>query len=680
MIDERTTPTGHPRRFQIGTNETTAAVANRVHTLFAQACREDTTIFPTDVRINLTDTKITEVVRTLQEISFTRTDLDSVGRAFEQFFGAVFRGELGQYFTMRQLARFTVGMLEVDQDDYVLDPTAGSGGFLLEALLQTWHRIDREFTGQPPEGIQRRKIDFALHNVFGIEVHETLARICKINLLLHHDGHTNIEANRSCLDSVFTNPRLNPPSERFSLIVGNPPFGDDVEEGDEDKLGSNLLENFHVAEGRAKVDSEQVIVERSISLLEPGGRFGLVVPDGLLNNQGEQSNCPRTRRLLATSGRIEAIVSLPDYAFRKSGAQNKTSILFFKKFTRIEKRAFDRVYEESLETQENECHAILDAVTIAELNYPVFLAEANWVGYTPSGVPTARNDLYRAGENDGLSENQDETILGEWRRFRVNQAAYEGRTQPDCMSIAFDSLWSAHESNRLDPKYYLFQREAARPVPPGWVKAPISAVMRRRTNSVEPEREPDRMFKVMTISQTGEIRLREAGKGRNPPEWLGTYFEDIPATWYSARVGDVVYSSIDLWKGCISVVPENFEGGLVTKEFPIYEVTDGRLDAEFLRCLLRSRYYQRAFRAITTGHSNRRRTQTNDFEVLEIAFPEDVNQQRRLIDGIQRARETQRVAIDTLRQEMVDFSNVIDGRGAEELPEVEGTIEEGPES
>lgn len=472
---------------------------------------------------------------------------------------------------------------------------------------------------------------------------------------------------------------LNPPRERFSLIVGNPPFGDDVEEGDEDKLGANHLANFEIAEGRRKVDSEQVIVERSIQFLEPGGRFGLVVPDGLLNNQGEQSNCPRTRRMLATSGHIEAIVSLPDYAFRKSGAQNKTSILFFKKFTQIEKRAFDRAYHEAQEAGRAESEAIREAIVQADLDYKVFLAEANWVGYTPTGVPTTRNELYRSGQNDGLADDQGETILGEWRRFRANPDEYEGRTQPDCMSISFSTLWSTHESNRLDPKYYLFKLEASRELPQGWVKAPISDVMRRRANPVEPEHEPERRFKVMTISQTGEIRLREAGKGNNPPEWLGTYFEGMPAAWYGARTGDVVYSSIDLWKGCIAVVPEDFDGGLVTKEFPIYEVTDRRLDAEFLQCLLRSRYYQRAFRAITTGHSNRRRTQTNDFEVLEIAFPEDVTEQRRLIDGIQRARENQRLAVDMLRQEMIEFSNVIDGRGTEELPEVEGAIEEEPD-
>ena len=87
-----------------------------------------------------------------------------------------------------------------------------------------------------------------------------------------------------------------------------------------------------------KINSEQIVVERSIALLEPGGRFGLVVPDGLLNNQGDRFRLPRTRTLIASSGRILAIISLPDHAFRKSGAQNKTSILFFQKFTRADQR------------------------------------------------------------------------------------------------------------------------------------------------------------------------------------------------------------------------------------------------------------------------------------------------------------------------------------------------------
>ncbi len=124
-------------------------------------------------------------------------------------------------------------------------------------------------------------------------------------------------------------------------MVGNPPFGDEVKENDEDHLGTNQLANFEVANGPITIDSEQVIVERCIQFPESGGRLGLVLPDGLFNNQGGQSNCPQTRVLLAKRGKIEAIVSLPDHAFRKSGAQNKTSILFFRKFTTAGQRAFD---------------------------------------------------------------------------------------------------------------------------------------------------------------------------------------------------------------------------------------------------------------------------------------------------------------------------------------------------
>ena len=287
VIDEKHTPTGKPRRFQVGTNETTATVANRIHALFASAVRLDPTIFPDGIRIDLPDRKIFDVVSVLQGISFSGTEVDNVGIAVENFFGSVFRGELGQYFTMRQLARFIVAMLDMDHRDFVLDPACGSGGFLLEALLQVWHRIDIEFHGQSAAHVEKIKTEFALQNVYGIEIHETLARICKINLLLHHDGHTNIEGDRSCLDVNFAHARLEGTRGRFDRVVGNPPFGDEVEEGDEDHLGANHLDNFEVARGRRAISSEHVILERAISFLEPEGYLGLVVPDGLLNNSGE---------------------------------------------------------------------------------------------------------------------------------------------------------------------------------------------------------------------------------------------------------------------------------------------------------------------------------------------------------------------------------------------------------
>lgn len=675
VIDERYTKSGEPRRFQVGAKETTATIANRIHKLFAEAKDRDPAIFPPETRIRLNDRKIFDIVQVLQDISLLQTDVDSIGIAFENFFGSVFRGELGQYFTMRPLCRFIVAALNTTDDDYILDPTAGSGGFLLEALLQVWHQIDRDYAGQPITALERVKNDFALQKVYGIEIHDTLARICKINLLLHHDGHTNIEGDKSCLDAVFSRPRLNPPQGRFTKIVGNPPFGDEVAEGDEDLLGQNTLDTFEICTDREKVPSEHVVIERCVQLLEDGGRFGLVLPDGVFNNQGEISNCPRTRRYLVKNGFIEAIVSLPDYAFRKSGAQNKTSVLFFRKFREAERQRFNRSLKTALATGVSEDKAISSALRATP--HRAFLAEANWIGYTATGTHTEKNELYRGGKGGHLDAEQSGTILGEFRRFQRNPQDYPGRNMPDCMALEMSELWDAHASHRLDPKYHLFKREERDTTPEGWVRSQLSDVMIRRENVVFPETLPDTEVKVMTLSQTGDIRPREAGKGRNPPEWLGMYFEDGPSTWYAARTNDVVFSSIDLWKGCVSVVPEQFDGALVTKEFPIYQVTDDRLDPQFLSCLLRSRYYQRAFRAITTGHSNRRRTQVHDFEALEICFPPDKAAQKNLIQGVIAARLSQQQAVAHMKEEMSKFSDLIDGRGDEELPEVDdGPVDE----
>lgn len=656
--DERTTPNDAPRKFQVGSNETSAVVATRVHELFEQACENDRTIFPDGIRIDLSDSKIKEIVNVLQGVSITDASADSIGAAFERFFGSVFRGELGQYFTMRQLARFTVAMLDIKHTDYVIDPTSGSGGFLLEVLLQIWHSLDIQYAGR--RELERYKNDFALYKVFGIEIHEILARICKINLLLHHDGHTNIEGDRSCLDITYTLPRLSPYTERFSRVVGNPPFGDEVAEGDDDLLGDNTLEEFDVAEGRTKVPSEHAIVERAVDMLEPNGKFGLILPDGFFNNHGELSNCPKVRRYLAKNGQIEAIVSLPDYAFRKSGAQNKTSILFFRKYTQEEKVRFERVYDEQIELGKSESESI--AVALEAVRYDVFLAEANFVGYTTTGVLSEKNDLYKEINEGRLSDNQSQTILGEYQKFSQDPHSYSSTDTPDCMKIDIIEMWQSHESHRMDPKYFLFKKEEKSHVPDGWIRLPISNVMRKRENIVRPELEPDKAVVVMTLSQTGEIRPREAGKGNTPPEWLGMYFEDSSSTWFSARSGDVVFSGIDLWKGCISVVPDEFDGALVTKEFPIYEVTDDRIDPDFLSCLLRSRYYQRAFRAITTGHSNRRRTQVVDFERLEICFPSSKEQQRKLITEIMTARDSIKSVSQQLKFELKEFDYVIDGR------------------
>jgi len=198
----------------------------------------------------------------------------------------------------------------------------------------------------------------------------------------------------------------------------------------------------------------------------------------------------------------------------------------------------------------------------------------------------------------------------------------------------------------------------------------ICDIMKRREQLVQPKLKPEEGVTLLTVAQTGELRARQAGKGETPPEWRGMYFKDMPTKWYATHEGDVVFSRIDLWKGCISVVPREFHGALVSSEFPVYKFIDDRLDPELLSTLLRSRYYRRAFRAITTGHSNRRRTQIEDFEQLEICCPEDKEEQQKLVADVLDARKELRHAEQRLRQAILGFSNVIDNRGAEEHEDV----------
>lgn len=639
--DERHTPNNEPRHFQISPVETPVQAASRIRERFREARRGDPTIF-TDDRINLPDEKIVEVVEIIQDIGFTLCNIDALGTAFEHFFSAIFRGELGQYFTRRELARFICGVLQIRDTDFVLDPTAGSGGFLLESLIQVWHYIDDNYAGQPES--ERRKIDFALHHLYGIEIHATLSRVCKTNLLIHKDGHTKIEGERSCLDSTFSNPYLRPDGSFFTVVVGNPPFGDEVREGDSDRLGNGRLSDFELSRGYDQISSELIIVERGLQFLVPGGRLGMVVPDGALNNPGEASRCPAFRRFILKNAKVEMVVSLPDYAFRKAGAQNKTSILILRKFTKNEKQAFESAYREYLEqhgiqdtpTPEQEKMAIRHA--LASNPYHVFLAEVDDIGYTPTGTFSPRNQLYSLTSEGRLDYGNQSTVLGQYMRYLKSPSNYSPTKDPSCRGVSIVDILDAHPSFRLDPKFHLFQLERIQAPPPHMKEYRLGDLLKQREDSsVDPTNHPDEEFLTLTLSQEGVLSPREPGKGNNPPSWHGAYFSK-GSRWYRARSGQLIISQIDLWKGCVAVIPPEYDQAIVTQEFPLYEVDTNYLDPAYLALLLRSKYFQRAIRAITTGHSNRRRTQSEDFENLRVFLP-DLETQRVIASLIAKARE-----------------------------------------
>lgn len=357
-VDERTAKRGAFYRFQIKTHEPAKSLGERLRSLYKQAQDEDPDVFTETIKID--DGTLRTIVSHLQSINLTKTDLDTKGVAFERFMDGFFKGDFGQYFTPREIISFAVEVLRPKRNENVLDPACGSGGFLLHALDYVRHEADREYPQHEDEADQREEHlkywhDFAKRNLHGIEINDEIARVAKMNMIIHDDGHTNV-IGFDALESFDKFPKDKPTfrPEKFDVVLTNPPFGAVVratEKGD-DYLGKFELRAFigkgdltTAADGeaptdpgakgtskigrvRASVKTEILFIERVWEFLKPGtGRAAVVLPDGILTN----SSLQRVRDWMLDHFQLRAVVSLPQETFAHFGAGVKASLVFLRK-------------------------------------------------------------------------------------------------------------------------------------------------------------------------------------------------------------------------------------------------------------------------------------------------------------------------------------------------------------
>lgn len=383
-------PDGEPYAFQSGDGETDAELAQRIHKLYDKEREDEPDVF-TD-RLLVEDGPLARVVEHLESISLNRTDLDTKGVAFEEFMSGFFKGDFGQYFTPREPIAFAIELLAPKRTDFTIDPACGSGGFLLYALDHVRREADKIFPKHRTDPAQFKKHfdywhEYAEKRLFGIEVNDELARVAKMNMIIHDDGHTNIVGN-DALDFMTKlgtkNPGLAP--DKFDLVFTNPPFGavvkrTEVAEGyiEQYELRRFLSKNANARPGdpadvdaddaagkrgaaslkeRASIKTEILFLERLHTFLKPGtGRAAVVLPDGILTNSSLQG----VRDWLLLHFQVLGVVSLPQFAFAHYDAGVKTSILFLRKLNP----------GETVATKE-----------------PIFMALADNIGYDATGRPT----------------------------------------------------------------------------------------------------------------------------------------------------------------------------------------------------------------------------------------------------------------------------------------------------
>lgn len=349
-------------------------------------------LFDTNETVRIRENSFEAIVKELEKYNLSKTSDDIKGIAFEQFLGRTFRGELGQFFTPRTVVDFMVDVLDPQEGEVICDPCCGSGGFLIKAFEYVRNGIEED-VHQAKEEIKKRhytdtyekasakskqatddrvnslfarlNYELDIHNpnsrlrrlsydcIYGTDANPRMARTAKMNMIMHGDGHGGVHHNDGLLNvnGIFDG--------RFDVILTNPPFGARVEkslkitEADKytnherirqyrdrygadydnalrqisDHIGESVLDQFTT--GKLSTLTEVLFIERCLNLLRPGGRLGIVLPEGVLNNPMLQ----RVREFFESRARIVFITSIPQDVFIASGATVKPSVVFLRKFS-----------------------------------------------------------------------------------------------------------------------------------------------------------------------------------------------------------------------------------------------------------------------------------------------------------------------------------------------------------
>jgi type I restriction enzyme M protein len=373
---------------------------------------------------------------------------------------------------------------EIEQDKKI--PKDRKAALLSEKFDTIQAALDHENDGS-------RLWTLANRRIYGTDANDRMARTSKMNMIMHGDGHGGVHHHDGFLNinGIFEG--------RFDIVLTNPPFGANVEPTDvvhesdaavNSEAEKRYTEEFHdlyreamarvaAAKGKpiaslfelpkgngtekeqakrvksGKIKTEILFIERCLSLLKPGGRLGIVLPEGIFNNP----SLAYVREFCENRAFIRAVVSLPQEAFFSSGASVKASLLFMQKFTETEQADFDTKqavagaevkarYEVEITSETAKLEAAIAAAKevkdgerrkalqkeltdyqkrMAEIiaresrvllkerfPYPIFLYDAQKVGITATGEQD-QNELF---PNDSQPPDISKTCLELYQEFR----------------------------------------------------------------------------------------------------------------------------------------------------------------------------------------------------------------------------------------------------------------------
>lgn len=326
--------------------------------------------------------KLKYAVQKLEGLSFvdgknSLSGKDILGDFFEGIIRNGFKQSKGQFFTHINIVRFMLYAIQADrlaikrikndlEIPYMVDPSAGSGTFLIEYMKFITFNMkyrNRGATGYNSElgtarkvkdalaewfGIDNRENRWAAKFIYGSEINFNLGTATKVNMILHGDGSTNIfvkdgllpfsqyikESSPNVLhdsrnDVLYQDKSVN---GNFDLILTNLPFSVELDNDTKKSLKKGFLFGD-------KKNSENLFIERWYQLLRENGRLAAVLPESVFDT----SENKYIRLFIYKYFKVKAVVSLPQLAFEPF-TSTKTSILFAQKKTQSEIEEWNKVW------------------------------------------------------------------------------------------------------------------------------------------------------------------------------------------------------------------------------------------------------------------------------------------------------------------------------------------------
>jgi len=392
-------------------------------------------------KINLKPSTLGFVVKQLQKYSLIKTPADVKGTAFQTFVYAHQRGERGEFFTPTPVIELAIKILDPKDDEKLIDPACGSGGFLVETMKWVKNKFIQE-RSELGNKINEYLKDYAHAYICGIDINPDLTRVAKMHMILYDDGHTGIFTANSLLpfnqlvsiaEKSGVALSLRPKPNSFDIVMTNPPFGTKGKITDK-----KILETFDLGhkwikekEGWKKTNKlldgqapEVLFIERCLQLLKEGGRMAIVLPDGIFENPSQEY----IREFIKSKAKLLAVVKLPPGTFIPYGTGINASLLFLQKLS-----------GEKLSEEKNR-------------NYDIFFAIVQKIGY--EGTKNGKVIYKRNKKGETIKDEKGNPIIDE-DITEIGEAYInfkKGRKFINSNKI-FSRSYNEIEK-RFDPKFY----------------------------------------------------------------------------------------------------------------------------------------------------------------------------------------------------------------------------------